>query len=58
MLKQIIEDLSWWLYCLSNVFNFFPSCAMEEWDEESHADLDASFYLAEVISTQIINLTK
>ena len=58
MLKQILEDLSWWLYRLADVFNSFPSCDMEEWDEESHADLDASFYLAEIISRQIINLTK
>ena len=58
MLKQILKDLSWWLYRLSDVFNSFPSCDMEEWDEESHADLDASFYLAEIISRQIMNLTK
>ena len=58
MLKHIIEDLALWLYDLNNVFNAFPSYPMEEWDKESRADLDASFYLAEVISTQMFQLAE
>ena len=60
MLKTIFTDLSLWLYELSDVVfnrdepeNWWTD---EEWDEW-RSDNDASFYLSEIISREIMMLT-
>lgn len=59
MLKQIIKDLSLWLYELSAVmFNYDESenwWSDEEWDEW-RSDNNDSFYLSEIISREIMML--
>jgi len=61
MLKKIFTNLSLWLYELSNVmFNYDEPenwWSDEEWDEWS-SDNNDSFYLSEIISREIMMLTK
>lgn len=59
MLKTTIKALSLWLYDLSSVFSTFDSpenwWGDEEWAEYNQ-DWDDRFYLAEVISREIMSL--
>lgn len=61
MLKQIIKDLSLWLYELAGWMSNYDEpenwWGDEEWDEW-RSDWDASFYLSEIISREIMMLTK